>query len=123
MLDSMRRFKASLLRSLAHPTRVGIVEYLQYGDLTAERLCEKLGCEEAALVPHLKALEQKAIIIARKDGERTVYSVRDPSFGRVLEALREYYLSHLSEALQILREEQASERADVERSAEGQERT
>jgi hypothetical protein len=31
---------------------------------------------------------------------------------RVLEALREYYLSHLNEALQILRREQAGELAD-----------
>jgi hypothetical protein len=34
MLESMRRFKAGMFRALAHPTRVAIVEYLQYGEMT-----------------------------------------------------------------------------------------
>ena len=49
MLESMRRFKTALFRTLSHPIRVAIVEYLQYGEMTIERLCEKTGVEQAKL--------------------------------------------------------------------------
>src|SRR4051812_27021577 len=60
MLESLRRFKAGIFRALGHPTRVGVVEYLQYGEQSVERLCEKLRCDEATLGPHLAALTKAA---------------------------------------------------------------
>jgi len=106
MLESLRRFKASVFRALAHPLRVGVVEYLQYGEQTAERLSEKLGCDPAALAPHLAALTRAALITSREAGGRTVYALRDPAFVKVLHTMREYYFSHLTEAMRLLKEEE-----------------
>jgi DNA-binding transcriptional ArsR family regulator len=105
MLDSLRRFKASIFKALDHPLRVGIVEYLQYGEQSARRLAEKLGCDEPTLAPHLDALVKKALVVARPAGGQTVYAIRDQAFVKVLETVREYYFSHLSEAMRILKEE------------------
>jgi ArsR family transcriptional regulator len=107
MLDSMRRFKAGVFQALAHPTRVAIVEYLQYGEMSVGKLCEKVRVEQANASQHLAVLRAKHVVQTRKEGNQIYYSLRDPLLAKVLEAMREFFLSHLNEALQILREEQA----------------
>lgn len=109
MLDSMRRFKAGIFQALAHPTRVAITEYLQYGELSVGQLCEKVGIEQTNASQHLSVLRNKHIVQTRKDGNQIYYSLRDPLLAKVLEAMREFFLSHINEALQMLREEQQSQ--------------
>jgi ArsR family transcriptional regulator len=106
MLDSLRRFKASIFRALAHPLRVGIVEYLQYGEQTLERLCEKLGCDAATLTPHLAVLSKGALITSRKGRDGEIYAIRDEEFLKVLQTMKDYYFPHLTEALKLLHEEE-----------------
>jgi DNA-binding transcriptional ArsR family regulator len=106
MLDSLRRFKAGIFRALAHPLRVGIVEYLQYGEQTIERLSEKLGCDAATLTPHLAALSKGALITFRKGPGGETCCIRDEAFLRVLKTMRDYYFAHLTEALKLLHEEE-----------------
>jgi ArsR family transcriptional regulator len=105
----MRRFKADLFRTLSQPTRVTIVEYLQYGESTIERLCEKTGIDKAILLQHLAVLSNNYIVQTRKDGNETYYSLRDPLLNKVLEAMREFFLSHINDAIQLLRAEQKAE--------------
>jgi ArsR family transcriptional regulator len=109
MLESMRRFKTALFRTLSHPIRVAIVEYLQYGEMTIERLCEKTGVEQAKLSQHLAVLNSNYIVQTRGDKNHVYYSLRDPLLNKVLDAMREFFLSHLNEALHLLREEQKAE--------------
>jgi DNA-binding transcriptional ArsR family regulator len=113
MLDSLRRYKAGVFQALAHPTRVAIVEYLNYGEMSVSQLCEKVGVEQANASQHLAVLRNKHIVLTRKDGNQIFYRLRDPAFGKVLEALREFFLTHISEVLELLRHEQA----EGERSA------
>src|SRR5262245_60817141 len=107
MLESMRRFKAGVFQALAHPTRVAIIEYLDQGELSVGQLCEKVGVEQANASQHLAILRNKHIVEARKAGNQTFYRLRDPAFGKVLAALREYFLAHVAEALELLQKEQA----------------
>jgi DNA-binding transcriptional ArsR family regulator len=115
MLDTLRQYKAGIFQALAHPTRVAIVEYLNYGEMSVGQLCEKVGIEQANASQHLAVLRNKHIVQTRKAGNQTFYSLSDPVFGKVLEALREFFLAHISEALELLRHE----RADAERVAAG----
>jgi ArsR family transcriptional regulator len=117
MLESMRRFKAGVFQALAHPTRVAIVEYLAQGELSVGQLCEKVGVEQANASQHLALLRNRHIVQARKAGNQTFYSLRDPAFAKVLEALRVYFLAHLTEMLQLLRQEQAGAEEPLAASA------
>jgi ArsR family transcriptional regulator len=107
MLDSLRRYKAGVFQALAHPTRIAIVENLTHSELSVGQLCEKLGIEQANASQHLAVLRNKQIVETRKAGNQTFYRLRDPVFGKVLEALREFFLAHMTEALDLLRQEQA----------------
>ncbi len=102
----MRRFKAEVFQALAHPTRVAIVEYLQQGELSVGQLCEKIEIEQANASQHLAILRNKHIVQTRKAGNQIFYRLRDPAFGKILTALREYFLAQATDTLELLRTEQ-----------------
>src|SRR5260370_34528377 len=105
MRESMRQFKAEVFQALAHPTRVAIVECLVLGELSVGQLCEKVGIEQANASQHLAVLRNKHLVETRKEGNQIFYRLRDPLLGDVLEAMRKFFLSHISEALELLRTE------------------
>ena len=105
MLETMRRFKAGIFQALGHPTRVGLVEILQEGEMTVNQLCERLGLEQANASQHLAVLRHKHIVQTRKVGNQIHYRLRDPLLGKVLEAMRQFFLAHVDEAIEVLRQE------------------
>ena len=106
VIDSMRRFKAGVFQGTAHPTRIAIIEYLCIGEMSVGRLCEKIGIEQANASQHLAVLRSKRLVDTRKEGNQILYRLRDPTLATVLEALRSFFLSHVSEMLTLLQEEQ-----------------
>jgi ArsR family transcriptional regulator len=103
----MRRFKAGVFQALAHPTRIAIVEHLSQAELSVGQLCDKVGVEQANASQHLAILRNKHIVETRRVGNQTFYRLHDPAFGKVLEALRNYFVSHIAETLELLRLEQS----------------
>jgi DNA-binding transcriptional ArsR family regulator len=114
MPDTLRRFKAEFFQALAHPTRIAILELLRGGELSAGALIEKLGVEQANVSQHLAILRAKQIVLNRKAGNQVFYSVRDPLIFEVLDLMRRYFQTHLSEALSMLKEiEEPTETSSV----------
>lgn len=105
MLDTMRQFKAGIFQALGHPTRVAIVEFLNHGEMSLGRLCQKIGVEQANASQHLAVLRNKHIVETRNEGNQIFYRLRDQLFGEVLAKMREYFFAHMTEAMEILREE------------------
>jgi DNA-binding transcriptional ArsR family regulator len=110
MLDSMRRFKAGIFQALGHPTRVALVEALLAGERSVNDLCAAVGVEQANASQHLAVLRNKYVVAARKEGNQTFYRLRDPRLGDVLATMREYFLAHMAEATELLREEERAAR-------------
>jgi ArsR family transcriptional regulator len=104
MPDTLRRFKAEVFQALAHPTRIAILEELREGELAAGTIIERLGMEQANVSQHLAVLRAKQIVVNRKAGNQVFYSVRDRLIIEMLDLMRRYFQSHLSEALGVLAE-------------------
>jgi ArsR family transcriptional regulator len=108
--DALRRFKAQIFQALAHPTRIAIIEALREGELPSSKLMERLQVEQANLSQHLAVLRARQVVVNRKVGNQVYYAVRDPVLLQVLDLLRQYFNSHLTETLALLGElEQADE--------------
>ncbi|NUM55674.1 MAG: winged helix-turn-helix transcriptional regulator [Candidatus Hydrogenedentes bacterium] len=99
---AMREFKAGIFRALAHPTRVAIVEILREGEHSAGAILERLELEQANVSQHLAVLRAKGIVSSRKDGNQVIYSLKHQMLVDVLEIMRQYFMSHLSEAADLL---------------------
>jgi ArsR family transcriptional regulator len=104
MSKALRQFKSEIFQGLANPTRIAIVELLRDGELSAGRLIEKLGIEQANASQHLAVLRAKQIVVSRKAGNQVFYSIRDHALIEVLDILRRYFYGQLSSAVNMLQE-------------------
>jgi DNA-binding transcriptional ArsR family regulator len=102
--DSLRQFKTEIFQALAHPTRIAIVETLRDGEMSAGKLIEKLALEQANASQHLSILRSKQIVVNRKAGNQVFYSLRDHALIEVLDILRRYFYSQLSNTRNMLEE-------------------
>ena len=102
--DALRQFKAQVFQALAHPTRIAILEALRDGELPAGQLMTRLQVEQANLSQHLAVLRAKQVVVNRKAGNQVYYAVRDPVIVQMLDLLRQYFYSHMSETLAMLGE-------------------
>ncbi len=110
MQDKLRRFKAGIFQALAHPTRIAIVELLRdEGELAVTVVHERLGLEQANVSQHLAVLRAKHLVVARKAKNQVFYALRDPILGKVLDLMRQYFHSHLTESLELLNDMQSGE--------------
>jgi ArsR family transcriptional regulator len=104
MSDSLRRFKSEIFQALAHPTRIAIVEALRDGELQSGQLVNSLKLEQANASQHLAVLRAKLIVVNRKVGNQVFYSLRDPVLIEVLDVLRRYFYSQLTNTMNMLEE-------------------
>jgi ArsR family transcriptional regulator len=104
MSEALRQFKSEIFQALANPTRIAIVEALRDGEMSAGKLIEKLGIEQANASQHLSILRARQIVVNRKVGNQVFYSIRDPALIEVLDILRAYFYSQLSRTVTMLDE-------------------
>jgi DNA-binding transcriptional ArsR family regulator len=102
--QELRRFKAEIFQALAHPTRIAIVEALRNGERSAGQLIEELRLEQANASQHFSVLRSRQIVGTRKEGNQVFYSLRDPVLVQVLDLLKSYFYSHLSQTMSMLKE-------------------
>ncbi len=101
--QELRRFKAEIFQALAHPTRIAIVEGLRNGEMSAGQIIEQLGLEQANASQHFAVLRSKQIVVNRKEGNQVFYSLRDPVLIEVLDVLKRYFYSQLSQTMSMLK--------------------
>lgn len=80
--------QAELLKALAHPVRLQILEILRDGEQCVCHLEAVLGQRQSYISQHLMLLRKIGLVADRKDGLRVYYSVNDPSVYAVLDAAR-----------------------------------
>jgi DNA-binding transcriptional ArsR family regulator len=104
MGDALRQFKSEIFQALANPTRIAIVEALRDGEMSAGKLIETLGIEQANASQHLAVLRAKMVVVSRKAGNQVFYSIRDHALIEVLDILRRYFYAQLSNTVNMLEE-------------------
>ena len=104
-MDSpLRRFKAEIFQALSHPTRIAMVDLLRDGERSAREIIDALVLEQANASQHLAVLRARQIVVSRKAGNQVFYSLRDPVLLKVLDLLRDYFSSQLSDTAHLLKE-------------------
>ncbi len=110
MQSLLREYKANIFQSLAHPTRIAIVELLRDQELSAGAIQERLAIEQANLSQHLALLRSRQIVTNRKEGNQVFYKLRNPVLVEVLDIMRRYCQANLNDAVQMLGEFEAEPR-------------
>ncbi|MEI6971477.1 MAG: metalloregulator ArsR/SmtB family transcription factor [bacterium] len=80
---------ASVLKALAHPARLRVVEALVSGPKTSADLASSWRVGQSTMSRHLTLLVQAGIVEAHNAGQRVVYRLSQPSILRCLSGVRE----------------------------------
>ncbi len=100
MSNQNHRLCAGLLKSLAHPTRLEILELLKdKQELCVCEIYEKLDLEQSNVSQHLKILKDQGILTSRKDGLMVFYKVDYLEIYEVLDKVRQILQKQLQESL------------------------
>ncbi len=68
---------ANILKAIAEPTRLQIVDMLSCGELCACVIQEKFDITQPTLSHHMKVLYESGIVNSRKEGKWTHYSLNE----------------------------------------------
>lgn len=79
---------AFILKTIAHPTRLGVICLLdKKGRLTVNELCELTDCEQSLLSHHLSNMKIKGLLTAEREGQNIYYSLREKQLMRIMEVI------------------------------------
>lgn len=98
----IQQFKADFFKALAHPLRIKILEILSQGDKSVNEILELLELEGSAVSQQLSILRTKNIVIGNKEGNRVIYSLRDPAIIELLSVAKKIFNNHLIDTITIL---------------------
>jgi ArsR family transcriptional regulator len=96
------KIKADLLRSLGHPSRLAILEYLRTREASVGEMVARLGIEQSGLSKHLSILRQAGILSSRNEKTAVYYSVRDRDIFVVLRMISEILMKKFKESEAVL---------------------
>ena len=74
--ERMQQGKADILKAIAHPVRLSIVEMLGKGERCACDICDVFPCDRTTVSKHLAVLRSLGVIEDRKEGLRVLYRLR-----------------------------------------------
>ena len=79
---------AFILKTVAHPMRLGIVHLLeQYPKMSVTEICDALGSEQSLTSHHLQNMRLKGILKAKRDGRSVMYSLKERDVSLIIECL------------------------------------
>ncbi|MFO1444902.1 winged helix-turn-helix transcriptional regulator [Bacillus sp. Bva_UNVM-123] len=110
----MQKFKADFFKALAHPLRIKILELLADGEKNVNEIQSLVGSEGSAVSQQLTVLRAKNIVTGTKDGNRVIYSLRDPLIIELLQVAKQIFNNHLVDTITILDRFSENENSDNE---------
>ena len=80
---------AFILKSIAHPTRIAIINLLKNGDrLSVNDLCDKLGGSEQSLTSHhLSNMKLKGVLGSKREGRNIYYFLKLTQVVKVIDCI------------------------------------
>ncbi|MHC1586185.1 MAG: ArsR/SmtB family transcription factor [Candidatus Hecatellaceae archaeon] len=100
--EELLKRRAYLLRALADPVRLEIVEFLREGEKCVCEIIPRFGKAQSTISKHLDLLYRAGILDRRVDGRRTLYRVKNREIFRLLEVLDRILLSQLKPLVRVI---------------------
>ncbi len=98
------QIRANILKALAHPTRIKILEMLREGEKCVCEMLPFLNLEQPNVSQHLSILRNSGIVEAKKRGPSVFYRLKNEKLAQILALLDQIILEELKENQKILKE-------------------
>lgn len=90
-----REMTAEVLKAMAHPVRLGVIEILANGEKTCTELFEQLECSQSMMSQQLKILAQQGLVSIRKEGTLKYCTLQNRDFLKLFECMHKHLRTFL----------------------------
>lgn len=90
MNEKMVEHAAEVLKALAHPVRLQIVELLQAGEMCVGDIVEALGGKQAITSQQLNMMKAKGVLSCRRDGAKVYYRIENRNVINLLRCIYDH---------------------------------
>lgn len=81
---------AEVLKAVAHPVRLQIVELLQTGEMCVGDIVGNLGGKQAITSQQLNMMKDKGVLSRRRDGARVYYRIENKNVIKLLHCVHDH---------------------------------
>ena len=85
MEERVFELKAEILKALAQPTRLKILELLRHGERCICEIVPAINGEQSNISRHISLMQKSHLVTTRKDGVKVMVTVRDPEIFKILD--------------------------------------
>ena len=79
---------ANMLKAIAHPMRISILNYLEDGQkLTVSEIHELLNIEQSTTSHHLGILKDKGVLNSQREGKNTYYFLKHDTLSNIVNCI------------------------------------
>ena len=79
---------AGMLKAIAHPMRIAILNYLEDGDKkTVTQIHESVGIEQSTASHHLGILRDKGVLTVTREGKNAYYSIKHNKLSTLIDCI------------------------------------
>jgi ArsR family transcriptional regulator len=96
MVTTERSIAAEVLKAMAHPVRLGVIEILADGERTVTQLYEELDCSQSMMSQQLKILCQQKLVDIRKDGTQKYCRLANRDFLKLFDCMHKHLRQFLN---------------------------
>jgi DNA-binding transcriptional ArsR family regulator len=101
--ETKYRLQANIIKALAHPTRLYIVEELSKGEQCVCVFTENVGVDMSTISKHLSILKNAGIISDMKKGHNVYYSLKMPCVMKFFSCVQDVIRCNVDERKGILK--------------------
>jgi len=102
MEEKAIRLKAEVLKALAQPTRLKIIECLRGGEKCICEIVPEVNGEQSNISRHIALMQKNHLITTRKDGVRVMVKVKNPEVFEILDKVSILLKKQLREQRKLL---------------------
>jgi len=97
------QLKAEVLKALAQPTRLKILEMLRNGERCICEIVPAVNGEQSNISRHISTMQKSHLITTRKDGVKVMVKVRDPRIFEILDKVGLFLKTQMQEQSRLMR--------------------
>jgi ArsR family transcriptional regulator len=103
MEDRALHLKSEVLKALAQPTRLKILEMLRGGERCICEIVPAINGEQSNISRHISVMQKSHLITTRKDGVKVMVKVRDPRIFEILDTVGLFLKTQMQEQTRLMR--------------------
>jgi len=90
MSQKTAEYVAGVLKAVAHPVRLQIVELLESGEKCVGEIVEAIGGKQSITSQQLNMMKDKGVLVCRRDGVKVYYRIENKNIVKLLHCIYDH---------------------------------